>query len=199
MNIYFDTEEDMWCDIPNYENSYEANNNGKIRNKKTKKILSPSKDKKNYLRVNLCKDKRTKTFLVHQLIAKTFIKNTDNLKMIDHINGIPNDNRTCNLRWTTYKDNANNIITRERNSISKSKEKHPMFGKNHKQSTINKMIESSKNKRKIEQFDKNFNLISEYNSISDVYKLYNYEHGNIVNCCKGLRKSAYGYIWKYKN
>ena len=46
MNIYFDTEEDMWCDIPNYENSYEANNNGKIRNKKTKKYYHHQKIKR---------------------------------------------------------------------------------------------------------------------------------------------------------
>ena len=198
MNIYFDTEfTEIWLDVLNYEGLYEVSNLGKIRNKKTNKILSPSKDKKNYLRVGLRKDKNTKTFLVHQLVAKAFIENTYNLKMIDHINCNPLDNKASNLRWTTYKENANNLITKERISISKSKENHPMFNKKHKQSTINKMIDSNKNKRKIKQLDKNFNLIKTYNSISEVCRLFNYKHGNIIKCCQKERKTAYGYIWEY--
>ena len=59
------------------------------------------------------------------------------------------------------------------------------------------MIDSNKNKRKIKQLDKNFNLIKTYNSISAVCRLFNYKHGNIIKCCQKERKTAYGYIWKY--
>ena len=58
--------------------------------------------------------------LLHHIVAELFIPNPDNLPCIDHINTIKTDNRTCNLRWVTPKENMNNILTKEKISISKS-------------------------------------------------------------------------------
>ena len=54
--------------------------------------------------------------------------------------------------------------------------------------------------RKINKLDKNTNnILATYNSIADASRSlgYNKQLGNITNCCKGLRKTAYGYKWKY--
>lgn len=48
------------------------------------------------------------TYLVHRLIAETFIPNTDNKPEIDHINRNPSDNRVENLRWATRQENTIN-------------------------------------------------------------------------------------------
>lgn len=51
---------------------------------------------------------------VHRMVEETFISNPDNKPCVDHINGISTDNRACNLRWVTWKENNNNPITKQR-------------------------------------------------------------------------------------
>lgn len=43
---------------------------------------------------------------IHRLVAEAFLDNTDNLPVVNHKNGIRNDNRLSNLEWTTQGDNV---------------------------------------------------------------------------------------------
>lgn len=60
-----------------------------------------------------------------------------------------------------------------------------------------KTINESKPKPVI-QFDKDGNLINEYQSIREASRQTNIVLSSIVENCKGKRKSAGGYIWEYK-
>ena len=56
---------------------------------------------------------RGKTYKVHRLVAELFIPNPQDKRTIDHINRIRSDNRVCNLRWATQKEqiaNSSRII-----------------------------------------------------------------------------------------
>lgn len=56
---------------------------------------------------------RGKTYKVHRLVAELFIPNPQGKRTIDHINRIRSDNRVCNLRWATQKEqiaNSSRII-----------------------------------------------------------------------------------------
>lgn len=66
-----------------------------------------------YLFITLYKNGKGKQFNIHRLVAKHFVPNPDNKPCVDHINGIKTDNRACNLRWCTHKENSNNPVTRE--------------------------------------------------------------------------------------
>ena len=48
----------------------------------------------------------------------------------------------------------------------------------------------------VAQYDKNGNLIRIYKSLSEIEK-YGFKNNHISDCCRGKRKSANGFIWKY--
>jgi hypothetical protein len=54
------------------------------------------------------------------------------------------------------------------------------------------------NCKKVKQYNLIGNFIKEYNSINEASKQTSINQGNISMCILGKRKTAGGYIWKYK-
>jgi len=88
--------------------SYEVSDEGAVRRTVTGRLLSLWVVKKGYLFVCLNIEKKPKQFPVHRLVAELYLPNPDKKPEVDHINGIPGDNRVTNLRWVTPKENAAN-------------------------------------------------------------------------------------------
>lgn len=108
--------QEIWKDIEGYEGLYQASNLGQIKsiqyfnhaNNKSytrNKILKPIINEKGYYRVDLYKERKSKRFRIHRLIAKTFIPNPNNFPEVNHINGNKKDNCINNLEWCTHKHN----------------------------------------------------------------------------------------------
>lgn len=57
---------------------------------------------------------------------------------------------------------------------------------------------SDKFKIPILQYDKQGNFIKEWESATDIGIFLNKQPSALTECCLGKRKSAYGFIWKYK-
>lgn len=70
------------------------------------KIVGARINKFGYKQVALSKDGKTKTVLLHRLLAIHFIDNPENLPCVNHKNGIKSDNRLENLEWCTRVENA---------------------------------------------------------------------------------------------
>lgn len=185
-------ENEIWKPINGYEGLYEVSNLGRIKslpkvtnsvvpNKyNSERILKLCYDKKGYLMVWLFKDKKRKTCKVHRLVGEAFVSNDENKPEIDHINGVKDDNRAENLRWVTSKENFHNPITYKRNSESKTGEL------NHKS-------------RSVIQLTMGNEFVKEWSCMQDIYREHGFSHSHTVQCCKGERKHAYGYKWKYKD
>jgi predicted XRE-type DNA-binding protein len=106
--------EEIWNDIPNYEGLYQASTYGRIKSLDTidrfgrlhkGRVRKLSEDKDGYKFVTLHKNLKRKKFLVHRLVALTFILNPENKPCINHKDGIRDNNYIDNLEWATYKEN----------------------------------------------------------------------------------------------
>jgi len=108
-----------WRLINGYDN-YEISSHGRCRNNKTSRILKPGLNSKGYYFVNISKDKISKSFSIHRLVADAFLENPLNKKCVDHIDGNPKNNMLSNLRWATLHENQGNRSKQE-NTSSKYK------------------------------------------------------------------------------
>ena len=64
-------------------------------------------DEKGYLRTCLCKNSVSKFYLIHRLVAQTFIPNPNNLLEVNHKDGNKANNNVENLEWCNAKYNCN--------------------------------------------------------------------------------------------
>lgn len=169
----------IWKNIPGFNGKYQANIKGEIRSTSYEghnyiKKIKQQKRKDGYLQVQLY----DKKYLVHRLIALTFIDNVDSYCVVNHKNGIKNDNRMENLEWVTSSENIKHAY----NSGLKRK----LFGKEHP------------NSKSVYQIDKNSNeILNKYQSIDEAKSITGIKHISCV--CLGKRKTAGGYIWRYVN
>lgn len=102
--------DEIWKDITGYEGYYQVSNKSRVRSldridcigrNKIGVVLKDGKDKGGYRLISLNRDGKAKTFKLHRLIAFAFIENSnpEKFNIIDHKNGIRDDNSIENLRW----------------------------------------------------------------------------------------------------
>lgn len=162
---------EIWKDIPGYNGLYQVSNLGRIYSNYYNRLLTPELCK-GYLRISLSKDKKAKHYLIHRLVAQAFIDNPMNLPCVNHKNEIATDNRVDNLEWCDIIYN-NNYGTR--------------------------IIKAAKKKSiAVLQYDLDGKFIREWKSAAEASKKLNITSGRICMVCKGIRKSANGYKWRYK-
>lgn len=96
-----------WADIKGYENMYQVSNLGRVKSLKRKEevILKCKITKSGYREAKLF-NVNYKDFLVHRLVALSFIPNPENKKQVNHIDGDKLNNVVTNLEWVTSKENA---------------------------------------------------------------------------------------------
>lgn len=163
--------EEIW---KNFEENYSISNYGRIKNNKTQRILKLRPSHRGYLKTNISIKGKLKTVFPHRLVAEYFIPNPHNFKQVNHIDGCKENNKIFNLEWIDQEGNMKHAF---KMGLIKSYTK-PCI-----------------------QLDINNNIIKEFNSITEASNYFGKGRKGIINiirCCKGQRKSAYGYLWKYK-
>lgn len=177
-----DDMKEEWRDIDGYEGLYMVSNKGNVKSlnyKKTGKegILKPHKTNWGYLRVRLCKDGKSKNYLIHRLVAQAFCENPKGYKDVNHKDENKQNNKASNLEWctssynNTYNDRAKKAGRKLRNDPNRSKA--------------------------VIAIDKITGLILEFPSTHEASRQTKINQGNISNCCTGRQKSAGGFYWLY--
>ena len=159
--------------VVGFEQFYLVNECGDIitlRNKNGKKYhkIKQYKDKDGYLRVRLYGDKKCIWIGVHKVVAMAFLDNPNSYIMVNHKNYKRDDNRVENLEWCNAKENVQWSLQHYKGA--------------HQLSVI--------------RIDKDGGKTI-FNSLSEASRKTNVRTEDICNCCKGKRKKAGGYIWKY--
>lgn len=118
---------------------------------------------------------------------------------VDHINTIIFDNRACNLRCCSAKENMNNSLTRLHCSIAmKERQERGVYKNCHRNHTTwNKGKQNIKESKPVNQYSLDGKFIRTWPSIREVYRQLGYFSGSISACCLGKQKSSYGFIWEY--
>ena len=162
--------EEIWRDIEGYEGVYQISNKGRVKSLKCGKerILRPRDNGNGYLKVHLFKNTSFQSIYIHRLVAEAFIPNSQNKPQVNHKDENKKNNCVENLEWIACIDNCNYGTRNERIS------------------------------RKILQYSKSGEFIREWQSAAEVERVLGIDNSNITKCCKGKRKYAGSFIWRYK-
>lgn len=173
------TEKEIWKDVIGYEGYYRVSNHGNILSCR-QNIIMKQKITKGYRMIGFTKNKKHKSYSVHRLVAKHFIKNPKNKREVNHLDENKLNNHVSNLKWVTSKENAN-WGTRNKRIAE--------FVKNNQVGFTTK---------KINQICKKTNkVIKTYNSVTQASEENGFHQGNISSCLTGKRLSSRGYKWEY--
>ena len=101
-----------WRDVVGYEGLYQVSNLGRVKSlRRYKGIIGYIK--KGYMYagyscVQLCAQRKVKSYYIHTLVAEAFIHPRPYGYQIDHIDRDRQNNRPCNLRFVTPSENSRN-------------------------------------------------------------------------------------------
>ena len=161
---------EIWRDIDGYNGMYQISNKGRVKSlyNGSERILKLWDNGRGYLRVYLTKENTSKYIRVHRLVARAFIPNPHNLPEVNHKDENKKNNYVENLEWCDRRYNVNYGSRNERVS------------------------------KKILQYSKSGEFIREWQGAREVERVLGIDNSHINACCRGKQKSAYGFIWKYK-
>ena len=116
-----------WKNIPDYDGKYKSSTLGRIKstmphNGTFERILRQTRTAKGYVSYGLYKNKKRGSFLIHRLIAITYIPNPENLPEVNHKKGIKTDNRPSAIEWSNHDDNISHAV--ENSLIQKGEKCH---------------------------------------------------------------------------
>ena len=183
--------QEIFKPIKNYEGKYEISNYGRVRSllcriSKDPQILKPYVNAKGYARIELSQP--SKRYLVHRLVAQTFINNSQNLPLVNHIDNNSSNNKADNLEWCTQSGNL----------------QHAQFqGRLYEAQSKGGIVTTTKNKENAEQSAKaligtqyyNWSIV-EYIGPTKVGKYLNREHVMCKSKCGTVMPIYYASILK---
>jgi DNA-binding transcriptional regulator YiaG len=109
-------ESETWRPVPEFEHLYSVSSLGRIQRTaggkgvRAGRILKVRPKKSGHLRVVLCKNGVVTEKSIHQLVALAFIGPRPQGKEVNHVDRVPDNNRSTNLEYLTPIENVRHSI-----------------------------------------------------------------------------------------
>ena len=185
--------EEVWKDVVGYEGFYQVSNMGNVRSVTrtvkcadgsvrtwTGRPIKPDTKKNGYMQVMLRKPGIAKQRLVHRVVAEAFVPNHDGLPCVNHKDEKKKNNQADNLEWCDVL--YNNLYG----------DGHISRANNGRESSIRSCA------KPVCQYTLDGEFVGEYFSAMEAGRVNSINQGGISECCNGKQKTAYGYVWRYK-
>ena len=130
ITAYKGFDKEFWRNIEGFNGMYQISNKGTVKSRLLRNgkgvsedwhLINPCLDKDGYLFVTLRLDKKTHYVRVHRLVAKTFIPNPSNFKIVNHKDECKTNNDVKNLEWCTNRYNSTYGLANYRRTINTCK------------------------------------------------------------------------------
>jgi len=175
--------EEIWKLCDDFK-MYEVSNLGKVRNKKTGRILKTN-SKGGYLYISIYPNNTNtnrKSIGIHRLVAIAFIDNPENKPQVNHLDKNRSNNIYTNLEWTTAKENN---VHRSTGVIQTTNQNIKVWcvdkDTNEKLQLFNSLEEASK-------------WLVDNNFLKDCHT----RRTGISSVIRGIQKLSYGFKWVVK-
>ncbi len=137
--------------------------------------------KNGYEQLNVSVDGKTKSFLVHRLVAIEFVPNPDGKPQVNHIDGVKLNNDWTNLEWCTPSENIKHGI--DLGLIPKS-----MIGRTGHRHWRSKIVV---------RYDIFGFRVDQFESTGDAARKTGFSAKSIQDACRGRIALYKGFSWKY--
>ena len=179
-------------DIPGYEGLYQISDLGRVLSVKRGKFMKTryrfsgrlnGRIHLPYEEVNLSKDGKFKTRVIHRLVLLTFKGPCPMGHIAMHQNDNPKDNRLINLKWGTPSENTTDAIKKGRQKINVD--------------FLKKIGPNNGMQKKVIMMDLNGNIIKEFESVREAGRITGLHSNSISYVCIGKQNSTGGYKFKH--
>nr|QBK88370.1 MAG: HNH endonuclease [Mimivirus LCMiAC01] len=162
-------EGEVWINIKDHAGKYKISNMGRVQNVVMKYIMKPEICNGYYRIALINKNNKRNHHLVHRLVAQHFISNSQNKKIVDHIDNNKLNNKFDNLRWVSQSENS---LSYQRNY----RKYNPIL-----------------------QYDMDGKFIKKWKNIKEIVETTGYYRDPLSICLHGRKKYYKKCMWIYEN
>ncbi len=159
-----------WKELIIQNTIIQVSSHGRIR-LANKKVTYGCTNSYGYQRISV----KGKKCLVHRLVCRAFNPNHNYLNLqVNHIDRTTSNNNILNLEWCTPRENAQ-----------------------HERRTSKRDMRKIGGCRRVRQLTKSGEIVSEYYSMAEAFRITGVQYSNISRVCRGKQIASGGYLWEY--